>query len=198
MTFSDLNLTRNWFLSFAYDMSNEAKDSIRDLNSYVNSRDPGMQLAIGCLHDCYYALDSLIDLVEDNTKNIEVFVSDVSYHKVHLIEDVNKLSTIINHPSIITINEVKNTVSNVLKKVELLGSYAELEDNSCLMKDENGNLKEITAFSKFLKGVEAHPILSVAILIILIASVSYVCNKYGFDALSNFIEYLLKTASAVH
>ncbi len=96
MNFTSLNISRNWFWPIANEISNDAKEHIRDLNQYVNRNEDDMQTALGCCHDRYTVLDELIEYIADNSMDASQILKEIKRLRKVMRVDQKKLYAIKN------------------------------------------------------------------------------------------------------
>lgn len=157
MDFSDLNLSRKWFLSFVTEMSNNEKERVRDLNQYANRQANEMQIALGVTHDMYTVLDELEELLANPAADIQAIETNVNRLQIVVKRDVKKIKSIKNFESQNTIDGVKEEVVSVYMKIKILKKYVSLEKKGYLIKDKNGNLRASSKLAELANIIENYP-----------------------------------------
>ena len=197
MNFTSLNISRNWFWPIANEISNDAKEHIRDLNQYVNRNEDEMQIALASCHDCYAVLDELIEYIADNTMEASQILKEVKRLRKVMRVNQKKLYAIKNYGSMSAITTARDRIDHVIKLFDKLSKYIKLEEKGKLKKDENGNvvIEKSNPVMEAFDYLESHKFVTVMLFLfvvfIIVCFLYYSGNiKEGDDAMK-----ILKTGT---
>ena len=197
MNFTSLNISRNWFWPIANEISNDAKEHVRDLNQYVNRDEKEMQAALASCHDCYTVLDELIEYIADNTMEASQILKEVKRLRKVMRRNQKKLYAIKNYGSMGAITTARNRIDNVIKFFDKLRKYIKSEEKGKLKKDENGNvvIEKSNSVMEAFDYFESHKFVTVMLFLfvvfIIVCFLYYSGNiKEGDDAMK-----ILKTGT---
>lgn len=178
MNFTSLNISRNWFWPIANEISNDAKEHIRDLNQYVNRNEDEMQTALGCSHDCYTVLDELIEYIADNSMEASQILKEIKRLRKVMRVDQKKLYAIKKSNSMNAIGIARSRIDSVIKLFDKLSKYIKLEEKGKLNKDGNGNvvIEKSNFIMESLDYIENHKF--VTVILFLFAVLIICCLLY--------------------